>query len=76
MNMDEGLFICDYKECFHLTVHVHDINCDTTCSCYCSSKCVDFLVLQRREKLDKLGRSSLIERSSICESIIGTEVLG
>ena len=66
MNMDERLFICDnykdcdYNECFHLTAHVHDsTNCDTTCSCYCSSKCVDFLVLQRRDKLDKLGRSSL-----------------
>ena len=30
----------------------------------------------RKLKLDFLGKSSLIERSSICESIIGTEVLG
>jgi len=66
--MKERLFICDnYKycafrdECFHVTEHDYDSNCDSTCDICISSKCVDFLVLQRREKLDKLGRSSLIK---------------
>ena len=74
---DRFYIICDnfFLATYFYFEQIYSLDDDTICRYYYWRLYFRTLREVRKEKLDILGKSSLIERSSICEAIIGTEGL-